>query len=833
MHHGKQKSIAVTSFMVKDGTPPVVSILSPASNQYFNSKIDISALAIDLVSGIDKVEYQVDGGSWKLLPVSDPSQGRYSTTWNPTHSDEGIRTIRVRATDRAGNTSLPLSVLITIDLTPPKPPVILSPPDNSTLSSEVIDIQGTAEQDSMVEMAFTNIFKTRANSVTGEFVFKRVMLTLGKNVFVFKASDMAGNVSAPKEYILHLKIIPILTVITDRAKYNPFENVTITSAIQNPSQNYTLQSLMAKVSVMNSQGTTLFTDEKPVQAILPGQFVELGTTWNTSANPKGTYTLKLEILEGGAVLTESTSSFEIIEMVSWGKTYGGQHYDVAYSIQQTQDNGYIMAGETWSFGSGNSDAWVLKLDAKGNIEWQKTYGAKHHDVAYSIQQTRDRGYIMAGEADAVAQFFGSFWVAKLDERGNIEWQKTYGHGWANSIQQTSEDGYIVAGMNEGDAWVIKLDIKGEIQWQKTYRGMHGDWAHSVKQTSEGGYVVAGMIRGDAWVIKLNENGETQWQKTYGSCGWDAIFSIQQTQDGGYVMASMSSSFGGRHTDFWVVKLNAGGKIQWQKAYGGSKHDVAHVIQQTSEGGYIMAGWTQSFGEGSLDAWVLKLNSSGDIEWQKTYGGSEHDAVHSVQQTSDGGYIVAGWTQSFGEGNLDAWVLKLSADGDISSCQEGLIGTTDVIPYNTKASVRRSSVTGQNTHLIPQESHQSVKDTYVISGDVCVDTAPDISVQPDSHMVNFGNVIVGSSSTKYCTVFNKGMEDLKINSIKITEIPQCNAAVFSQKNNCSVLPSGGSCDIAVKFRPTSSGEKNATLEIFSNDPDENSVRLILSGKGIKE
>ena len=126
--------------------PPVVSILSPASNQYFNSKIDISALATDLASGIDKVEYQVDGGSWKLLPISDPSQGRYSTPWNPTLSDEGIRTITVRATDRAGNTSLPVSVLITIDLTPPKPPVILSPADNSVLSSEVIDIKGLQSQ---------------------------------------------------------------------------------------------------------------------------------------------------------------------------------------------------------------------------------------------------------------------------------------------------------------------------------------------------------------------------------------------------------------------------------------------------------------------------------------------------------------------------------------------------------------------------------------------------------------------------------------------------------------------------------------------------------------
>ena len=177
-----------------------------------------------------------------------------------------------------------------------------------------------------------------------------------------------------------------------------------------------------------------------------------------------------------------------------------------------------------------------------------------------------------------------------------------------------------------------------------------------------------FFKGDAWVIRLNKNGEIQWQKTYGSCGLDAIFSIQQTQDDGYVMASMSLSIGVGHSDFWVVKLDP----------------------------------------------------SGDIQWQKVYGGREHDIAHSIQQTSDGGYIAAGWTQSFGKRNLNAWILKLSADRDISSCQGGLIGTIDVIPYNTKDSVRRSSARVQDTHISPQESHQSVMDTYVTPSDGCND-----------------------------------------------------------------------------------------------------------------
>jgi tripartite motif-containing protein 71 len=362
------------------------------------------------------------------------------------------------------------------------------------------------------------------------------------------------------------------------------------------------------------------------------------------------------------------ANFDVDTTATWAKTYGGQGYDVALSARQTGDGGYIVAGESWSFHPLFSDAWVIKLDANGSIQWQKRYGGRLNDVIYSIEQTQDGGYIMAGETNAVLPFLGLFWVVKLDANGEGQWQKTYSQGWAHSIQQTSEGGYVATGMNMGKSWIVKLDANGDIQWQKKYAGILEDLAQSVQQTSEGGYIVAGMMKGEVWGLKLNSAGETQWQKTYGNSCVDANFSIQQTQEGGYIMASVSLTFGAGYTDIWIVKLDP----------------------------------------------------NGAIEWQKTYGGSGFDLAHSIEQTQDGGYVVAGWTGSFGAGDKDAWVLKLDANGNMSGCPEELIGTTSIVPYNTSATVSQCNETGQTTYVYPKSGSATVNGTTVTSGSVCGD-----------------------------------------------------------------------------------------------------------------
>jgi uncharacterized delta-60 repeat protein len=376
------------------------------------------------------------------------------------------------------------------------------------------------------------------------------------------------------------------------------------------------------------------------------------------------------------------SSSPTPSITTWAKTFGGVNEDVAHSVQQTTDGGYIVAGGTSSSGAGFADFWVMKLKPKGEIDWQKTFGGGNDDVAYSIQQTSpDGGYIVAGQSSSLGNPLGDIWILKLKSNGDIDWQKNYrgaGSSSAHCIRQTSDGGYIMAGETlvggNADVFVLKLDANGNPQagWPKTYGGTSRDAANSIQQTSDGGYIVAGETvsygagNEDFWILKLAANGNVEWQKTYGGGGYDIARAIQQTLDGGYIVAGETSSSGAGSADVWVLKLDTNGNLQtgWPKTYGGTSRDAVNSIQQTSDGGFIVAGETSSSGAGYADFWILKLNASGDLVWQKTYGGINDDIARSIQQTSDGGYIVAGETSSSGAGNADFWILKIDENGNI-------------------------------------------------------------------------------------------------------------------------------------------------------------------------
>ncbi len=402
--------------------------------------------------------------------------------------------------------------------------------------------------------------------------------------------------------------------------------------------------------------------------------------------------------------------------IEWQKCLGGSYGDKGYSIQQTSDGGFIVAGycssSTDGDVSGNHgeyDFWVVKLSATATIEWQKCLGGSSYDIAYSIQQTSDGGYIVAGSSystnhDVTGNHGGyDYWVVKLSATATIEWQKSLGgsdHDIAYSIQQTSDGGYIVAGASKStdgdvignhgngynDYWVVKLSATATIEWQKCLGGNYHDIAYSIQQTSDGGYIVAGASKStdgdvignhgnfDYWVVKLSATATIEWQKCLGGSSDDGANSIQQTSEGGYILAgySGSSDVTGNHggSDFWIVKLSATATIEWQKCLGGSAYDEARSIQQTSDGGYIVAGTSNATNgdvtgnHGRDDYWVVKLSATATIEWQKCLGGNSDDEAWSIQQTSDGGYIVIGYCEST-EGDVtgnygedDFWVVKL-------------------------------------------------------------------------------------------------------------------------------------------------------------------------------
>jgi hypothetical protein len=517
----------------------------------------------------------------------------------------------------------------------------------------------------------------------------------------------------------------------------------------------------------------------------------------------------------------------------WAKLFGStvdDSEDYADSIQQTSDGGYIVGG---------SKLW--KLDGSGNWVWQKSYGGR----TKAIQQTSDGGYIVA--CDAL--------VLKLDGDGQVVWQKTYvgsgtDHVWIESIQQTSDGGYIAAGGHypfgaDVDAWVLKLDGTGNVVWQKAYDNVsRNDSVFFVRQTSDEGYIVAVESRFngsfdsnplDIWILKLDGSGQIVWQKTYDNGTGDRVSSIQQTSDGGYIMAGTTVSPGTVYDDVWVLKLDGNGTVIWERTYGGSNNDLASSVQQTADGGFIVAGHTISFGSYPyFDVWLLKLSGTGNVVWQKTYDIGQDDRASSVQQTSDGGFIVAGSTYGGDDDAYfysEAWVLKLDENGGITNCP--IIATSTATVNDTSAIVSDTNATGVNTTASQSTSTATVVDAIVPEIEVCYYVnpgLPNIWVSPTNN--NFKQVVAGGSSTKTITVSNTGYIDLTIGSMTITGT---NADQFSILNDfCSgqtLIPSS-SCTVDVRFSPASLDAKSAYLNIPSNDPDTPLKNVPLSGRGAK-
>lgn len=412
---------------------------------------------------------------------------------------------------------------------------------------------------------------------------------------------------------------------------------------------------------------------------------------------------------------------------SWSFVSGGSGDDRLNAVHQTADGGYIAAGYTASAGAGSNDALVVRLNADGTTAWQYTYGSSGDDGANAVRQTADGGYIVAGYMTTAGGNGIDAWVFKLNALGAVVWQKTYGGTGsekAYSIEQTDDGGYIVSGATTAlgtgggiDAWIWKLDADGNVgpaysgTWQKTFGGTLSDYAKAVRQTADGGYVIAGYSTGAGsgtiWVLKLDASGSVLWKKTYDSA---TATDIRQTADGGYIMTGYGATalFGMSYV--WVYKLNTDGSVGWVNRYGGVSDDYAYSVGQTADGGYIVAGNTNSYGDGlTANAWLLRLTTDGAIAWQKSYGGTAFDTANSIQQTVDGGYVMAGYTTSLGSGNSDAWLLKLDSLGNLPGCSTILIAGSGAAPIPQA--------------VTPLDASQTVSSTSVVPADTTVSNAP--------------------------------------------------------------------------------------------------------------
>lgn len=362
----------------------------------------------------------------------------------------------------------------------------------------------------------------------------------------------------------------------------------------------------------------------------------------------------------------------------WSQPYGGSGDDEAYSLIRTGDGGYTLAGFTNSSGAGSYDFWLVKTNSSGTLQWNQTYGGTGDDEGYSVIQTNDTGYAMAGSTDSQGAGETDAWLVKTDSSGIMQWNQTYGaraEDVAYSVIQTSDGGYALAGYSDSygagnfDFWLVKTDSFGSVVWNQTYGGIGDDGASDAIQTSDGGYALVGYTTSmgagmnDFWLVKTDLSGNMLWNRTYGGSGDDEASWVIQTSDGGYALAGVTNSTGAGGYDFWLVKTDSSGQSQWSRTYGGAYDDVANALVQTGDGGYALAGWTGSYGAGDVDYWLVKTDSSGNTLWSQTYGGAGDDESFSLIQTSDLGYAIIGFTSSYGTGEYDAFLVKTDSSGN--------------------------------------------------------------------------------------------------------------------------------------------------------------------------
>ena len=655
----------------KDTSPPYASIIFPEESSPVSEIITIKCEASDNDS-VKFVELWIDSLSTGIKDSSNP----YEFLWNTVpYPDSTEHLLMVKAEDMSNNISFSTSVSVLVDNSNSYPQSLNIKTITYNQTEMTITINPTLDEDFLNYKILTsdNIDSQKYPLATLTNISDTIVKIYDFNPvepswYWLEIEDIHGYKSVgdgyfildepPSESIMRsIKFVDSLIVINwtpntdnDFKSYKLFES---TSSNMVSSQNI-FDTEDISVTIFNHQ--TILNQYRYYQV-----FTEDYWGLSTSSNIK--------------------------RGCSWfifSNTYNDASFDYGRYLIQTNDHGYLVAGNTSLLGDDYSNVLMLKVDHTGEQVWRKDYTYSSNDRVNTVIELEDGSLVMAGFSTSNTNSSKDLLIMRTDSEGNTEWQSIYGDTRdeiANSISSASDGGFIIAGEitneNTGNSscYLLKVNNNGEFEWDRSFGGSLNDQGFSLISANDGGFVITGVTRsqndssGDLWLIKVNNTGEILWEKTFGGENFESGRSLQQTSDEGYIIVGQTESFGNGNNDAYLLKTDSQGNEIWSRTYGGSGTDQGRYVVETLDQGYIISGYTDSYGSmGGFNFWLIKTDSNGDLEWQEYYGGSGDDRAFCGIQASDGGYAIVGQSNTGGSTGVDILLVKTDDIGNADPSQ---------------------------------------------------------------------------------------------------------------------------------------------------------------------
>ena len=649
-----------------DSSPPSVLITMPLDSSLVSEITSILGQASDDDS-VKYVELYIDSVSTGDIDTIAP----YVFPWNTTELlDSSIHVLELYAEDQSGNgmKSDPIQVIVDNSLSKPEPSEIKSISYSKTVMEILFnrslepDFSHYEILNSLSEEGLKNSLGIYTD-INDTLIEVESFNPIDSVWYWLKISDVYGySTTGPSYFVLD----------------NPPEPVSLSPIIFNNNSFDFSWSICDETdfefySIYESLDENMLFENKIYESNQRGIIGLLYQSFEMNQY----YHYQIEVTDYWGLKSRSN----IQKGTSWylfDNQYGQGSYDYGRSILQTADGGYISAGNTSTLGNQNGDVLLLKIDESGIEQWIHSLTFSPSDRANMVLESSESGYIIIGNTISPLNESKDILVLKTNQSGHVEWFNRYGSNEdqeGHYILSLTNGGYIICGQSIDEntgfnmLYLLKIDSDGSEVWEQTFGGNREDHGYSIIKSNDGSFLITGMtensgdMSGDAWLLKVDLDGNEIWQQTYGGTGVDLSRSLVNTGDG-YIMVGNTSSYGSGNNDVFVIKVNLEGTQEWSNTYGGGGTDIGRAIIKTNDGSFVIAGYTDSFGENSgFNVWLLKIDALGNLLWDKTFGGDGNDRALSVNQSLDGGLVLTGFSNSIDSAS-DILIIKTDDKGNI-------------------------------------------------------------------------------------------------------------------------------------------------------------------------